>query len=82
MKDEEVCVCMVAVDHSDKSNGCPAVAPGWHNKGWLGLNAPDDPVPIDTPCTAADMEWRHVELFPGDALIYGNNMPHMSEANT
>ena len=29
MKDEEVCVCMVAVDDSNPENGCPSIAPGY-----------------------------------------------------
>ena len=81
MKDEEVCVCMIAVDRSDKHNGCPSVAPQWHTKGWIGLNTVNDPAPIETEATAEDMEWRSVELNPGDVLLYGNLMPHQSAAN-
>eukprot|EP00730_Choanoeca_flexa_P014905 TRINITY_DN6691_c0_g1_i1.p2 TRINITY_DN6691_c0_g1~~TRINITY_DN6691_c0_g1_i1.p2 ORF type:complete len:177 (+),score=45.49 TRINITY_DN6691_c0_g1_i1:46-576(+) len=82
MKDDQVCVCMVAVDASTASNGCPSIAPGWHNKGWLGLNASSDPVDIETKVDADDLPWKQQELAPGDVLIYGNLMPHMSAANT
>jgi ectoine hydroxylase-related dioxygenase (phytanoyl-CoA dioxygenase family) len=80
-KDEEVCVCMIAVDRSDAGNGCPSVAPGWHTKGWIGLNTVADPAPTETEATAEDMEWQSIELNPGDLLLYGNLMPHQSAAN-
>ncbi|EGD73979.1 hypothetical protein PTSG_05673 [Salpingoeca rosetta] len=41
MRDEEVCVCMIAVDSSDESNGAPSIAPKCNKRGWLGLNASD-----------------------------------------
>eukprot|EP00045_Choanoeca_perplexa_P006823 m.59029 g.59029 ORF g.59029 m.59029 type:complete len:194 (-) comp13805_c0_seq2:116-697(-) len=82
MKDEEVCVCMVAIDDSTPVNGCPSIAPGWHDKGWLGLNAPNDPVEITTKVSADELPWKQVSLNAGDVLIYGNLMPHMSAANT
>lgn len=82
MEDAEVCVCMIAVDSSDATNGCPEVAPGWHNRGWLGLNAPAEEQPADKePVDASTLSWKAVELTPGDVLIYGNDMPHQSAAN-
>ena len=36
-------------------------------------------VPVVDPAT---VPWVPVTLKAGDVLIYGNNMPHKSEANT
>eukprot|EP01147_Barroeca_monosierra_P005085 gene5085-8772_t len=86
MRDEEVCVCMIAVDASDASNGAPSVAPKWNQRGWLGLNAKDPELdkglPIDAQVSDSDLEWKMEELNEGDVLIYGNLMPHKSAANT
>eukprot|EP00043_Microstomoeca_roanoka_P018067 m.191728 g.191728 ORF g.191728 m.191728 type:complete len:521 (+) comp16761_c5_seq1:100-1662(+) len=85
LQDEEVCVCMIAVDSSDMTNGAPSVAPKWNQRGWLGLNARDATLdagltPVDV--SPDDLDWKDVELQPGDVLIYGNLMPHKSAPNT
>ena len=90
LNDTDVCVCMIAVDDMDEGNGCPFVAPGWHTSGprffrgaleslSLGDKAEIAGVPVVDPAT---VPWVPVTLKAGDVLIYGNNMPHKSEANT
>ena len=89
LPDEDVCVCMVAVDDMDEENGCPEVAPGWHTRGPLAFRGS---VPWDHEYKAADgsrppevdpadMPWTPVRLRAGDVLIYGNLMPHRSAEN-
>jgi hypothetical protein len=89
LDDADVCVCMIAVDDMDEGNGCPFVAPGWHTSGprvfrgaleslSLGDKAEIAGVPVVDPAT---LPWVPVTLKAGDVLIYGNNMPHKSEAN-
>jgi predicted HD phosphohydrolase len=90
LDDSDVCVCMLAVDDMDEGNGCPWVAPGWHTDGpkvfrgaveslSLGDRKDVAEVPVVDPAT---VPWVPVHLAAGDVLIYGNNMPHYSEANT
>ena len=91
LDDADVCVCMVAVDDMDEGNGCPRVAPGWHTSGpkvfqgaLEAMSTVDKAdvahaLPVVDPAT---VPWLPVRLAAGDVLIYGNAMPHYSEANS
>ena len=88
LPDEDVCVCMVAVDDMDEGNGCPEVAAGgWHTRGPLTFTGSppwsyafkDGAAPPEVD--PATMEWTPVHLRAGDVLIYGNLMPHRSAEN-
>jgi hypothetical protein len=78
LPDEDICVCMVAVDDMDAENGCPEVAPGWHTRGPLTFTGslPWDYVFKDGARPAevdpATMPWTPVHLAAGDVLFYGN----------
>ena len=89
LDDEDVCVCMIAVDDMDEENGCPFVAPGKHTRGpvvfsgalhSLSLGDRKDlaAIPVVDP---ESMPWVPVTLRAGDVLVYGNNMPHFSRPN-
>ena len=85
LPDTDVCVCMVAIDNMDTTNGCPEVAPGWHTKGPIQFQGSlkwdfgIEPPPTVDP---ANLPWTPVTLSSGDVLIYGNLMPHQSAENT
>ena len=80
LDDDEVCVCMLAVDEATTLNGCAEISSGQHNRGWLGLNVPEEEKPKDA-VDAQSLPWISIEMAPGDVLIYGNLMPHKSGAN-
>ena len=87
LDDADVCVCMLAIDAMDEGNGCPYVAPGWHTRGAMAFRQSAEvykshtraPLPV---VDERDLPWQPVTLAAGDVLIYGNNMPHYSNANT
>ena len=87
MADADVCVVMLAIDDMDGDNGCPEVAPGWHARGPLafrGSAAWSHGEAAGAALTAADpaeLPWTPVHLSAGDALVYGNMMPHRSAPN-
>ena len=77
--------CMIALDRSDRNNGCLQVVRGSHKLGRI------DHVPVSEKQNAADpkrMEWIlqrheviHCELDPGDVLIFHSNALHRSDQN-
>ena len=77
--------CMVALDRSDRNNGCLQIVKGSHRLGRI------DHVPVSDKQNAADparMAWiteRHetvyCELDPGDAVIFHCNALHRSDQN-
>jgi len=77
--------CMIALDRSDRHNGCLQVVSGSHKLGRI------DHVPVSEKQNAADpkrMAWIleryplvHCELDPGDVLIFHSNTLHRSDQN-
>jgi len=69
------CVCMVAIDDSDETNGCPQLSPEvWAKKeGFLKIKDPNNNEEMG-PFTPIPMK-------RGDVLIYDNFMPHKSDSN-
>jgi len=77
--------CMIALDRSDRGNGCLQVVSGSHKLGRI------DHVPVSDKQNAADprrMPWIlerhrvvHCELDPGDVLIFHSNTLHRSDQN-
>ena len=77
--------CMIALDRSDRNNGCLQIVRGSHKLGRI------DHVPVSEKQNAADpkrMEWIlqrheviHCELDPGDVLIFHSNALHRSDQN-
>ena len=67
----------VPVDAATIASGCLWFAPG-HRSGMLATD--------DRGCIAADivaeLGWRHVELDPGDIVVFDSYAPHRSETNT
>ena len=67
---------MVPVDPSTRANGCLAFAPG-HTAGRL----PETAGRIE-PAVAATLDWRDVEVLPGDVVLFDSFAPHQSGTNT
>lgn len=77
--------CMIALDRSDRDNGCLQIVKGSHKLGRI------DHVPASDKQNAADpkrMKWilerypiAHCELDPGDVLIFHCNTLHRSDQN-
>lgn len=89
LDDDNVTTVMLAVDAMDERNGAPELAPGWHTKGFLDfVGFPKEPVtlrPGERVLPVLDVEalpWTRVDLAAGDALIFGNFLPHRSGPNT
>ena len=91
-------VCMIALDASNKKNGCPEIAPTtWAKKeGWIGygpseheqMETFDDATSDDYKKAQYWSDWDHmgpfepVEQEEGELLIYDNFMPHRSAKNS
>lgn len=77
--------CMIALDRSDRDNGCLQLIRGSHKLGRI------DHVPVSGEQNAADpkrlawiterMETVYCELDPGDAVIFHCNTLHRSDQN-
>ena len=77
--------CMVALDRSDRTNGCLQIVKGSHHLGRI------DHVPVSEKQNAADpkrmveilkrYEVVHCELEPGDAVFFHCNALHRSDQN-
>jgi len=69
--------CMVPLDPATVASGCLYVAPGYQ-QGRMPTDA--------RGCVAADfaagLDWRPVEVFPGDLLWFDSYTPHKSGTNT
>ena len=76
---------MVALDRSDRSNGCLQVSKGSHKIGRLDhvqvseKQNSADPARLDH--ILARYEVVHCELDPGDVLIFHSNTLHRSDQN-
>lgn len=76
--------CMVAVDRATKANGCLQVLRGSHcmgrvEHGKVGDQTGADPERVEA--ALARMELVHVELAPGDAILFHGNLLHRSDQN-
>ena len=76
--DEQFYVCMVAVDASDTTNGCPNVAPGCHTRGLFRHTLVGPPpyefetskVPGDGTCAnIGEADWLAATMRAGDVLV-------------
>jgi ectoine hydroxylase len=77
--------CMIALDRSDRTNGCLQIVQGSHHLGRI------DHVPVTDKQNAADpkrmeeilkhYEVVHCELEPGDAVFFHCNALHRSDQN-
>jgi len=77
--------CMIALDRSDRHNGCLQIVKGSHKLGRI------DHVPVSDKQNAADPErMKHIlekhelvycELDPGDAVFFHANALHRSDQN-
>lgn len=83
LANEDVCICMIALDKMTVENGCAQIAPGWHSKGVLHFyDGIRSEMPEETLRQMREEKaWMPVELEKGDVLVYGNHMPHFSEKN-
>jgi len=66
----------VSVDHAHETNGALEIVAGQHKRGKLG----DDWSPL-AQSVVDGMEWKLVETFPGDAVIFDAYVPHRSAPN-
>lgn len=69
--------CMVPIDPATRRSGCLYVAPGYGN----GRLPTDDRGRV-AEAHAAGLDWRPVEVEPGDVLWFDSYTPHYSETNT
>ena len=69
--------CMVPLDDATVASGCLYVAPGYDQ----GQMPTDERGRIDETF-AKTLDWRPVEVFPGDVLIFDSYTPHHSGTNT
>jgi 2-aminoethylphosphonate dioxygenase len=68
--------CMLPLDPATVASGCLWVAPG-HDRGLL----PTDGLRGLRADVVAVLEWRPVELEPGDLLWFDSHVPHRSATN-
>jgi predicted HD phosphohydrolase/ectoine hydroxylase-related dioxygenase (phytanoyl-CoA dioxygenase family) len=68
--------CMVPLDPATEASGCLYVAPGYEQ----GRMPTDHRNCIETSF-AETLDWRPVEVFPGDVLIFDSYTPHHSMTN-
>ena len=68
---------MVPLDPATRASGCLYVAPRPDGPEVL----PNERGRID-PAVAEELDWRPVELAPGDLLFFDSYTPHYSETNT
>lgn len=76
--------CMVAVDRATRANGCLQVLKGSHRMGRLehgkvGEQTGADPERVEAALQR--LELIHVELEPGDAILFHSNLLHRSDQN-
>lgn len=74
----------IALDPSHADNGCLQVLDGSHRLGRLDHLRVDGQTVVDPEyldAALARFERRHVEMEPGDALVFHCNLLHRSDAN-
>ena len=77
--------CMIAVDRATKANGCLQVIRGSHRMGRVDHVKKGDQTGADEERIDAALERLelvHVELAPGEAVIFHGNTLHRSDQNT
>jgi len=73
----------LAIDPATKANGCLQVVPGSHTGPVIEHITYEDSVHCELPRElVADVEVDHIELQPGDALIWDAKLWHYSPPNT
>ncbi len=81
----EMLSVFIALDPSNKANGCLQVLKGSHILGRLDHIREDGQTNVDKPYLNAAVErFEHVyvEMEAGDALVFHSNLLHRSDANT
>lgn len=81
----EMLSVFIALDPSNKANGCLQVLKGSHILGRLDHIREDGQTNVDRPYLNAAVErFEHVyvEMEAGDALVFHSNLLHRSDANT
>ncbi len=76
--------CLIAIDRATKENGCLQVLKGSHLMGRIDHGQSGDQVGADLERVGVAMdryELIHVELDPGDAVIFHANLLHRSDQN-
>ena len=68
---------MVPIDDATEASGCLWFAPG-HRSGQL----PTDERGRIAEGSAAELDWRPVEVWPGDLVFFDSYAPHYSDTNT
>lgn len=76
--------CMIAVDRATRENGCLQVLKGSQRMGRVdhvrcGDQTGADPERVQAACER--MELVHVQLDPGDAVVFHGNLLHRSDQN-
>ena len=77
--------CMIALDRSDRDNGCLQVLKGSHAMGRIdhvhleGKQVGADPARVDM--AMARLELIYCEMDPGDGLFFHSNLLHRSDQN-
>lgn len=80
----ELCSAFIAVDRCTRENGCLQVVRGSHKLGRLDHQVTGQQAGIDPERIAAvqaRLETVHVEMAPGDVLLFHPNTLHRSDAN-
>ena len=75
----------IALDPSNKANGCLQVLKGSHTLDRLNHLREEGQTNVDKPYLNAAVkrfDHLHVQMDPGDALVFHCNLLHRSDANT
>jgi ectoine hydroxylase len=76
--------CMIAVDRATRANGCLQVLKGSHRMGRIDHGKVGDQTGADPERVQAALprfELVHVELEPGDGILFHANLLHRSDQN-
>jgi len=81
----EMLTCMIAIDATDRANGCVNLVRGSHIMGRvdhvaIGKSVGTDPEFVEK--ALAEMELVECDLAPGDAVFFHSNTLHASGANS
>ncbi|CAL4248875.1 unnamed protein product, partial [Meganyctiphanes norvegica] len=81
----EMATVFIAIDQSNKENGCLKIIKGSHKIGRIDHFPEGDQMMADNKrvkqaLTVLDLE--HMEMSPGDALFFDCNVLHTSDKNT
>ena len=80
----ELCSAFIAIDPCTRENGCLQVIKGSHHLGRLDHQQTGDQAGIDPErleAIVARLETVHVEMDPGDLLLFHPNTLHRSDQN-